>query len=70
MKEAIRTLELNVGAYPKSANPWDSLAEAVRGGPGEEECRERRGWLGCGTEAGSFPLPPKTFDDASMEAGS
>src|SRR5688572_29005789 len=28
LKEAIRTLELNVAAYPKSANAWDSLAEA------------------------------------------
>jgi CubicO group peptidase (beta-lactamase class C family) len=26
--EAIRTLELNVAAFPKSANAWDSLAEA------------------------------------------
>ena len=28
LKEAIRTLELNVAAYPKSANAWDSLAGA------------------------------------------
>ena len=28
LKEAIRTLELNVAAFPKSANTWDSLAEA------------------------------------------
>lgn len=28
LKEAIRTLELNVEAFPKSANAWDSLAEA------------------------------------------
>jgi hypothetical protein len=28
LKESIRTLELNVAAFPKSANAWDSLAEA------------------------------------------
>jgi CubicO group peptidase (beta-lactamase class C family) len=28
LKEAIRTLELNVAAFPKSANAWDSLAAA------------------------------------------
>jgi len=28
LKEAIRTLERNVVAFPKSANAWDSLAEA------------------------------------------
>ena len=28
LKEAIRILELNVAAYPKSANAWDSLAGA------------------------------------------
>jgi CubicO group peptidase (beta-lactamase class C family) len=28
LKEAIRTLELNVAAYPRSANAWDSLAGA------------------------------------------
>jgi tetratricopeptide (TPR) repeat protein len=26
--EGIRTLKLNVAAFPKSANAWDSLAEA------------------------------------------
>jgi tetratricopeptide (TPR) repeat protein len=32
-KEAIPTLELNVAAFPKSANAWDSLAGAyMRGG--------------------------------------
>jgi Tfp pilus assembly protein PilF len=28
LKEAIRTLEMNVAEFPKSANAWDSLAEA------------------------------------------
>jgi len=28
LREAIRTLELNMAAFPKSANTWDSLAEA------------------------------------------
>lgn len=28
MNEALRVFELNVEAYPKAANPWDSLAEA------------------------------------------
>ena len=28
LKEAIRFFELNVAAFPKSANTWDSLAEA------------------------------------------
>jgi tetratricopeptide (TPR) repeat protein len=27
-KEALRVFELNAAAYPKSANAWDSLAEA------------------------------------------
>jgi Flp pilus assembly protein TadD len=28
LKEAVRVLDLNVTAFPKSANVWDSLAEA------------------------------------------
>ena len=28
LKEAVRILDLNVTAFPKSANAWDSLAEA------------------------------------------
>ena len=28
LKEAVQILELNVTAFPKSANAWDSLAEA------------------------------------------
>jgi Tfp pilus assembly protein PilF len=35
LKEAIRTLELNVAAFPKSANAWDSLAWAYMVGGNE-----------------------------------